>query len=45
VYTGTGTVSQATFEIPFLFRNESSLVLRLESGVKSYVLTFANVNK
>lgn len=45
VYTGTGTVSQALFEIPFLFRNEPSLVLRLESGVKSYVLTFANVDK
>ena len=45
VYTGTGTVSQALFEIPFLFRNEASLVLRLEDGVKSYVLTFANVDK
>ncbi len=45
VHTGTGTASQALFEIPFLFRNEPSLVLRLENGVKSYVLTFANVDK
>jgi len=45
VHTGTGAVSQALFEIPFLFRNEPSLVLRLESGVKSYILTFANVDK